>query len=295
MQQAARARCCLYPASHINTTNLGGNYTFASGTSFSSPVVAGVVALMFSLNPDLTPADVIAMLESTADDLGAAGYDTSFGHGRVNAYQALLAVAGSLPDPPEDLPPSVSILTPEDGEMVSGTVGVDVSATDDIGVSAVELYLDGDAIAIDTSAPFSFSWSSTLDNDGEHVLEAVAYDTAGNTGTSPALAVLVDNSSPGTGDHTAPVVEIKAPKDGRRIYRAARIRVLVKDNVQVERIEVYFDGQLIGTGSCDSDSCKVRVVRKTKDAAKGEHFIIALAYDSSGNIGSAAVSVTKRK
>ena len=283
------------PGVSIYTTRSGGSYGFASGTSFSSPVVAGVVALMFSLNPDLTPLDVSAVLESTADDLGAAGYDTSFGHGRVNAYQALLAVLGSPPDPPEDLPPTVTILTPEDGEMVSGTVAVDVSAADDIGVSAVELYLDGDAIATDTTAPFSFSWNSTLDSDGAHVLEAVAYDTAGNTGTSPALEVQVDNSDTGTEDHTAPIVVIKSPKDGRKFYRAVRVRVLVKDNVQVERIEVYFDGQLIGSESCDSDSCKVRVVRKTKDAAKGEHSIIALAYDSSGNIGSAAVSVTKRK
>ncbi len=57
---------------------------------------------------------------------------------------------GSPPDPPEDLPPTVTILTPEDGEMVSGTVAVEVSAADDFGVTAVELYLDGDAIAIDT-------------------------------------------------------------------------------------------------------------------------------------------------
>ncbi len=283
------------PGVSIYTTRSGGSYGFGSGTSFSSPLVAGVAALMFSVNPNLTPFEVRDLLESTADDLGAAGYDTSFGHGRLNAHRALLAVAGSVPDPPEDLPPTVTILTPEDGDMVSGTVAVDVSASDDIGVSAVELYLDGDVIATDTSTPFSFSWSSTLDRDGAHVLEAVAYDTAGNTGTSPAVAVLVDNSGPGTEDHSAPIVQIKSPRDGRRLFRTARVRVSAMDNVQVERIEVYFDGQLMGTRSCDSDSCRVRVVWSARDAAKGEHVIVALAYDPSGNIGSAAVSVTKRK
>ena len=82
-----------------NTVDFNGTeYEFArlSGTSMSGPAVAGVVALMLEANPDLTPADIRSILESTAredEDTGtlpAAG-DHVWGHGKVTASQAVLA------------------------------------------------------------------------------------------------------------------------------------------------------------------------------------------------------------
>ena len=76
----------------------GTEYEFArlSGTSMSSPATTGVVALMLEANPELTPADIRSILESTAredEDTGilpAAGDDV-WGHGKVTASQAVLA------------------------------------------------------------------------------------------------------------------------------------------------------------------------------------------------------------
>jgi len=82
-----------------NTVDFDGTeYEFArlSGTSMSGPAVAGVVALMLEANPELTPADIRSILESTAredDDTGTlpdAG-DNVWGHGKVNASHAVLA------------------------------------------------------------------------------------------------------------------------------------------------------------------------------------------------------------
>jgi hypothetical protein len=88
------------PGEDIYTTTVGGGYDFVSGTSFAAPLVAGVAALVFSANPALSPAEVEAILESTAVDLGDPGPDTSFGAGRVDAYQAVLASRpNSLPVP----------------------------------------------------------------------------------------------------------------------------------------------------------------------------------------------------
>jgi len=63
-----------------------------NGTSSSTPKVAGIVALMLSKNPNLTPAQVKSILRSTADDIDIPGFDDKTGAGRVNAYQAVLNV-----------------------------------------------------------------------------------------------------------------------------------------------------------------------------------------------------------
>ena len=72
--------------------NPNSDYLFTfGGTSAAAPQVAGVVALMLSVNPNLTRDQIKAKLESTATDLGISGYDTTYGYGLVNAYQAVLS------------------------------------------------------------------------------------------------------------------------------------------------------------------------------------------------------------
>ena len=65
------------------------NYYFFDGTSMATPHVAGVAALLLSKNSALSPDDIRAILESTAEDLGAAGRDDYFGYGLVDARAAL--------------------------------------------------------------------------------------------------------------------------------------------------------------------------------------------------------------
>jgi subtilisin family serine protease len=60
-----------------------------AGTSFASPYVAGVAALMLSVRPNLTVAQLEAILQSSATDLGTPGYDEVFGWGLVNAFNAV--------------------------------------------------------------------------------------------------------------------------------------------------------------------------------------------------------------
>jgi thermitase len=62
-----------------------------TGTSSSTPKTAGVVALMLSANPNLTPTQVKKILMETADDVDAPGPDDKTGAGRVNAYKAVIA------------------------------------------------------------------------------------------------------------------------------------------------------------------------------------------------------------
>ena len=59
-------------------------------------MAAGVAALMLSLNPQMTSAEVLAVLRDSATDLGDPGQDALFGHGLVNAQRALKIVLFGL-------------------------------------------------------------------------------------------------------------------------------------------------------------------------------------------------------
>jgi len=76
----------------LTTTNLGG-YAYWFGTSFASPIVAGVAALSLAVNPSLTNAELVTLLETTADPLGG---NSSLGWGRVNALNAVTAARQTL-------------------------------------------------------------------------------------------------------------------------------------------------------------------------------------------------------
>lgn len=64
-------------------------YKYDSGTSMSAPHVAGVAALILSHCPSMTNTQVENLLRSTAEDLGQAGFDQTFGHGMVRALHAI--------------------------------------------------------------------------------------------------------------------------------------------------------------------------------------------------------------
>jgi subtilisin family serine protease len=69
----------------------GGAFEMGSGTSYSAATVTGVAALLLQQKPDLSPAQVRAILMATAKDLGPKGQDSLFGAGLINAYDALKA------------------------------------------------------------------------------------------------------------------------------------------------------------------------------------------------------------
>ena len=98
------------PGAGILTTDRTGadgyesaDSTTIDGTSFSSPYAAGVAALVLSADPTLTPDEVDTVMAETAVDLGASGYDTTYGWGFVNARAAVEAVFDAPAECPADL------------------------------------------------------------------------------------------------------------------------------------------------------------------------------------------------
>jgi len=72
----------------VNTAGTGDGYEAYDGTSMATPHVSGVAALVWSLNPDKTAAQVRDALQKTALDKGAAGRDNAYGYGIVQARAA---------------------------------------------------------------------------------------------------------------------------------------------------------------------------------------------------------------
>jgi len=181
------------PGTNIWTTSTGGRYGQWNGTSFASPLVAGVAALMMSANASLDNLTVESLLYSTALDRGAAGRDPYYGYGRVNAAAGVQAAVSRLVRI-DTQAPSAALTAPLAGDTVSGLVAVNMAASDNVGVIRADLKVNGTVVATDTSAPFGFSWDSAGVANGTATLAVVAYDAAGNAGASPSVAVNVANA-----------------------------------------------------------------------------------------------------
>lgn len=82
----------LAPGEAILTCDGGSCFSFFSGTSASAPMVAGIVGLLYSLNPNLQPQDVQNALQVGAKDLPPAGFDIQTGYGRVDAYRSIASL-----------------------------------------------------------------------------------------------------------------------------------------------------------------------------------------------------------
>jgi len=78
-------------ANDIPLLNAGGSplTTTGAGTSFAAPQAAATAALIWSVNPSLTPTQVSELIISTATDLGPGGTDIEYGQGMLNAGAAV--------------------------------------------------------------------------------------------------------------------------------------------------------------------------------------------------------------
>lgn len=85
------------PGNGTTSTNLNGTYQSFSGTSGATPHLAGTIALMLGVNPNLEPADVSRILQLTAIEKGDPGKDNRYGAGRIDAYNAYSQAKDEIP------------------------------------------------------------------------------------------------------------------------------------------------------------------------------------------------------
>jgi hypothetical protein len=180
-------------------------------------------------------------------------------------------------------PPITAITSPVNGAAVSGSVTVTASASDNVGVSKVELYLNGTLSAVDTASPYSFTWDTTFLANGSAQLQTKAYDPSGNVGQSGIVTVNVNN------DHTPPTASITSPAAGSTVSGTLTVTASASDNTAVSKVEFYVRGALYATDSAAPYS----FAWDSTKSVNGSCDLTVKAYDAAGNVGtSATVTVT---
>ncbi|UFS69117.1 Ig-like domain-containing protein [Geomonas sp. RF6] len=175
--------------------------------------------------------------------------------------------------------PSVSLTSPVAGTKVGGTVAVTAAATDNVGVGKVSFFVNGVLKSTDTTAPYSYSWTTTAFANGSYTLTAKAYDAAGNVGQSGSVTVTVYN------DKTAPTVTLLSPTSSYFKGTSLAVKASGTDNVGIKKMLLYIDGVLKYTTTYSSFSTSVAL-------AAGQHTIVVKAYDAANNVGTVTKTVT---
>jgi hypothetical protein len=258
------------------STQMGGGYVSTGGTSYSAPIVAGVAALVMSVNPQLSGDQVQNIVKQSADDLGAAGWDPIYGSGRVNAARAV-SMAGGDGTTIDTIQPTIGFVYPNNGMDVSGVFMVQISANDNTGVSTVSFSVDGSLVGTTAVSPYTFQWDSTLVANGPHTFSARASDLVGNSSTT-SITVNVNNAIV---DTTPPSITISSPTNGSKVSVNVPVYVNASDNVNVVRVELYADGVLVSA----SNSAPFTTKWNTRKVAAGAHTLQCRAYDAVGNTG----------
>jgi poly(hydroxyalkanoate) depolymerase family esterase len=117
----------------------------------------------------------------------------------MRAAQFLGITGTSGPTTPDVAPPTVAIVSPADGDTVTGKVTVVVAANDETAMGSVSLSIDGTDLGTDMMAPFQFEWDATAAGPGAHALVATARDAAGNMVVANAMVTVPGDGGSGSG------------------------------------------------------------------------------------------------
>lgn len=172
----------------------------------------------------------------------------------------------------EQSPPTVAITSPAASVNVSDTVTVSIDASDNVGVTKVEYYVDNLLKGTETGSPYHFPWDTSAYSAGAHTILAKAYDAAGNVSQSSRSVTVVK-------DIIAPDVVLTAPADNVAVSGTVNISSTASDNVGVTRVEFYANGTLLYA----SNVSPYNFMWDTVNVENGNYTIIAKAYDNAGN------------
>ncbi len=208
-------------------------------------------------------------------------------NGFVTAYGA----CGGTSRPPctlDDSPPTTAIIAPSGGATLSANSFLDASASDNVGVTAVEFHATDAALndrvigaATSTKYGWIFTWDTTSVANGSYTLTSVAHDAAGNTTTSNPISVTVQNA-----DTTPPTTAIISPTGGATLSANSVLDASASDNVGVTAVEFHAtDAALNDTvlGAATLTNNDWVFTWDTTTVTNGSYTLTSVAHDAAGN------------
>lgn len=174
-------------------------------------------------------------------------------------------------------PPAIEIASPGDGATVIAPMTITVDATDNVGVTSVQFYIDGVLHGTDSASPFTYAWN-TVGADGAHAIHAVAFDGAGFTAESATIHVTVANET------VPPVVAITSPAEGATVSHPVVLAADASDNAAIGHVEFRVDGVFVGT----DNAAPYTYAWSSTTLPNGAHTVSATAFDTVGNTATSA-------
>jgi Zn-dependent metalloprotease len=186
------------------------NETTPPAVAITAPASGATVANTVTVTATATDNSAVARVELYVDgaykasDASAPYSFTWYSPGVVNGPHAIAVKAidtvGNAATSTVNVtvdndrtPPTVSITTPAPGSTVTGIVDVIATASDNVEVTRVELYVDGVRVGIDTLYWWLIPWDTGASGNGTRSLVVKAYDALNNVGISSPVTVTVNN------------------------------------------------------------------------------------------------------
>ncbi|MGH7855696.1 MAG: S8 family serine peptidase [Candidatus Binatia bacterium] len=185
------------PGSNVLSTYNDSGYRSLSGTSMATPHVSGALALALSCRPATSATTLRALLHETAEDLGAAGRDDSYGHGlaRIDRLVDALGSCDGGGEPGNHAPIAAFTLT------ASGlTVGVDGSESSDPDGDALSYLWDFGAGGTATGAAASHTYAA----GGTYTITLAVNDGNGGSDTEVKSVTVTAPGDPADPDPATP-------------------------------------------------------------------------------------------
>lgn len=182
--------CLLIAVSPLwaGTINLAWN---ASATATSYKLYYGTIdGPPYDTVVDTGPATTASLAGLTNGTTYYFAATSSNEEGESSYSNEVSAVPSDLP-PPDTIPPTVAITFPGNGTVQrKSTVTITATASDNVGVTRVEFYVNGALpCPADTASPYSCAWNVPNPSNRTYTLQAKAFDSAGNMGVSAVITV----------------------------------------------------------------------------------------------------------
>jgi hypothetical protein len=170
----------------VTVANVGSWFSAFQSAFTTAGLTTQLWSDLETFNSDYTPASTARIISQINAESPYVSKFTSFSfdayqspqQGFTSQYNSYLAFVDDL------TAPAVTITSPANGAHVTGTVTVSGTATDAVGVTSMQILIDGVQKATSTSGSISYSWNTSGISSGSHTIVINAWDGSGNKGTA---------------------------------------------------------------------------------------------------------------